>query len=395
MGQRRPVSPRRLTALISALIFLDMATWLAAIPLIPVWHDQFGLTDGQAGLVLGAYSFSVLVFAIPAGWVADRIGARRVTLIAAACFVVAAPAIAFADTFVLLVLVRIVQGACSAVVWSAGLAWLSGAVDSSYRPRALTIANACATIATIGGPLLGGPIVARFGITESFAGLGLLVAVIVVWGLFEPGGDSGVVPHADRHGPFVSLRHALQPGLLQVSFISIGFVALMMAALQLLAPLYLDDQGVSSAAIGWIFTAGSVLSVIAIVVVARLGSRLNHLLALVVLPAVCGGGLAVLLLPLGVPAYAVMLVVLIGLAAPIFAIAYPICATGARAVNIGEGGAFGMLNAVWAVGSLIAPVIAGVMLQRGAPWLVYLVVALLSLGVSFVLLRSRAAVAAA
>ena len=168
----------------------------------------------------------------------------------------------------------------------------------------------------------------------------------------------------------------------------------MMAALQLLAPLYLDDQGVSSAAIGWIFTAGSVLSVIAIVVVARLGSRLNHLLALVVLPAVCGGGLAVMLLPLGVPAYAVMLVLLIGLAAPIFAIAYPICATGARAVKIGEGGAFGMLNAVWAVGSLIAPVIAGVMLQRGAPWLVYLVVALLSLGVSFVLLRSRAAVAA-
>jgi hypothetical protein len=53
-----------------------------------------------------------------------------------------------------------------------------------------------------------------------------------------------------------------------------------------------------------------------------------------------------------------------------------------------------MLNAVWAVGSLIAPVIAGVVLQRGAPWLVYLVVALLSFGVSVLLLRSRAAVAA-
>lgn len=393
MGATRPVSPRRLTALISALIFLDMASWLAAIPLIPVWHDEFGLTDTKAGLVLGAYSLSVLVFAIPAGWVADRIGARRLTLIAAACFVLAAPAIAFADTFELLILVRIIQGACSAVVWSAGLAWLSGAVDSNYRPRALTIANASATIATIGGPLLGGPIVSRFGITPSFAGLGVLVGLIVIWALFEPGGG-GVVPRADRHGPFVSLRHAMRPGLLQVSFLSIGFIALMMASLQLLAPLYLASQGITSAMIGWIFTAGSVLSVIAILVVARLGTRLNHLLTLVVLPSLCGTCLVVLLFPIGVPGYAVMLILLIGLAAPIFAIAYPICATGARAVKIGEGGAFGMLNAIWAVGSLIAPVIAGVVTARGGSWLVYVMVALLSFAVSATLLRSRAAVAA-
>jgi MFS transporter, ACDE family, multidrug resistance protein len=395
MGANRPVSPRRLTALISALIFFDMVTWLAAIPLIPVWRNEFGLTDGQAGLVLGAYSLSVLVFAIPAGWVADRIGARRLTLIAAVCFVVAAPAIAFADTFALLLIVRIVQGACSAVVWSAGLAWLSGSVNSDYRPRALTIANACATIATIGGPLLGGPIVSRFGIGPSFLGLGVLVGLIVLWALFEPGGDAGVVPHADRHGPFVSLRHAMRPGLLQVSFLSIGFIALMMAALQLLAPLHFANEGVSSATIGWIFTAGSVLSVIAILTVARLGSRLNHLLALVVLPIVCGVCLVVLLFPIGVPAYAVMLILLIGLAAPIFAIAYPICATGARAAKIGEGGAFGMLNAIWAVGSLIAPVLAGIATQRGASWLVYVLVVLLSVIVALALLRSRAAVARA
>lgn len=395
MGEHRPVSPRRLTALISALIFLDMVTWLAAIPLIPVWHNEFGLTDSQAGLVLGAYSLSVMVFAIPAGWVADRIGARRLTLIAAACFVIAAPSIAFANTFELLILVRIVQGACSAVVWSAGLAWLSGAVDSKYRPRALTIANASATIATIGGPLLGGPIVSYFGIGPSFLGLGVLVGLIVVWAIFEPGGASGVVPHADRHGPFVSLRHAMKPGLLQVSFLSIGFIALMMAALQLLAPLHFSSEGISSAAIGWIFTAGSVLSVIAILTVARLGTRLNQLLALVVLPSICGACLVVLLFPIGIPLYAVMLILLIGLAAPIFAIAYPICATGARADEIGEGGAFGMLNAIWAVGSLIAPILAGIVTQRGASWVVYVVIALLSVFVSLALLRSRAAVACA
>ena len=187
----------------------------------------------------------------------------------------------------------------------------------------------------------------------------------------------------------------MRPGLMQVSFLSIGFIALMMASLQLLAPLHFANEGVSSATIGWIFTAGSVLSVLAILTVARLGTRLNQLLALVVLPIVCGICLVVLLFPIGVPAYALMLILLIGLAAPIFAIAYPICATAARAAKIGEGGAFGMLNAIWAVGSLIAPVLAGVATQRGASWLVYVLISLLSVIVAFALLRSRAAVASA
>ncbi|MEI8261856.1 MAG: MFS transporter, partial [Actinomycetes bacterium] len=101
---RRPVSPRRLTALISSLIFLDMITWLAAVPLVPVWQKEFGLSDDQSGLILGIYSFAVLLFAIPAGHLSDRLGARRMTLIGASLFIVAAPSIALAHTFCLLVL---------------------------------------------------------------------------------------------------------------------------------------------------------------------------------------------------------------------------------------------------------------------------------------------------
>ena len=144
MAAPRPVSPRRLTALISSLIFLDMITWLAAVPLVPVWQDEFGLTDEQSGVVLGIYSFAVLLFAIPAGHLADRVGARRMTLIGAALFIVAAPAIALADGFWLLVVVRIVQGACSAITWSAGLSWLGNAVGDGEPTRPGGVANGIA-----------------------------------------------------------------------------------------------------------------------------------------------------------------------------------------------------------------------------------------------------------
>ena len=149
MRSIRPVSPRRLTALISTLIFLDMITWLAAVPLVPVWQKQYDLSDEQSGVVLGVYSFAVLLFAIPAGFLSDRLGARRLTLIGATLFIFAAPAIALADSFWLIVAVRIAQGACSAITWSAGLAWLAGAVGDDYRPRGLSIANATATACSL------------------------------------------------------------------------------------------------------------------------------------------------------------------------------------------------------------------------------------------------------
>ena len=395
MGARRPVSPRRLTALISSLIFLDMITWLAAVPLVPVWQREFGLTDGQSGLILGVYSFAVVVFAVPAGHLSDRLGARRMTLIGAAVFILAAPAIALAHTFWLLVLVRIVQGACSSITWSAGLAWLGNAVGDDHRPRSLSIANATATVATIAGPLLGGPVVSRVGLGVAFGVLGALVALVVLWALFEPGGDPHVGKHDEGHGPFESLKRAAKPGRIQIGFVAIAFVALMMASLQLLAPLHFDAAGLSSATIGWIFTVGSVLSVASILVVARLGRRLNQTRTLVILPAATGLLVVLMLLPFGVPWYAAVLVTVMCLASPIFTIAYAACADGARDENVGEGGVFGMLNAVWGVGSLLAPIIAGFVSQRGPAWLMYVFVGVLSLIAMLVLRRSESVVTAA
>lgn len=395
MAARRPVSPRRLTALISSLIFLDMITWLAAVPLVPVWQKEFGLTDDQSGLILGIYSFAVLLFAVPAGHLSDRLGARRMTLIGATLFIVAAPSIALAQTFWLLVLVRVVQGACSAVTWSAGLAWLGNAVGDAYRPRGLSIANATATVATIAGPLLGGPIVARVGLGVAFSVLGGLVAIVVIWALFEPGGDPHVGKHHEGHGPFESLRRAAKPGRIQIGFVAIGFVALMMASLQLLGPLHFDAAGLSSSAIGWIFTVGSVFSVLSILTVARLGRRLNQTRTLVLLPVICGMLVVLMLLPFGIPWYAALLIIVMCLASPIFTIAYAACADGARDERIGEGGVFGMLNAVWAVGSLLAPIIAGFISQKGPSWLMYALVGALSIVVLFVLRRSESVVTAA
>ena len=76
--------------------------------------------------------------------------------------------------------------------------------------------------------------------------------------------------HHEKQSPFESLKRARRPGRIQMAFVAIAFVSAMMASLQLLGPLHLDAEGMSSAWIGWVFTVGSGLSVIAILIVARL-----------------------------------------------------------------------------------------------------------------------------
>ena len=368
-----------------------MITWLAAVPLVPVWQSQYGLSDDQAGIVLGAYAFSVLFCAIPAGIVSDRIGARRTMLAGAAVFIVAAPAFALADTFALLILVRIVQGACSAVTWSAGLAWLAGAVGDTERPRALSVVNAAATVGTIAGPLVGGPVVSAFGVTATFVAVGGLIALGVIWALIEPGGAADVGRHHEPQRPLEALHRAAHRGPLQVAYVSIGFIALMMASLQLLAPLHLDAVGLSSAGIGWVFTVGSVLSVAAILTVGRLGRRIDPVRTLLILPVVCGALVTVMVVPVGAAGYSGLLMAVMCLSSPVFTIAYTACADGARNEGIGEGGAFALMNAIWALGSVLAPVLAGFVSQRGPAWIMYVFVGVASLMAMLVVRRSREA----
>ena len=52
--------------------------WFAVAPLLPHWEETLGLSKAQSGIVVGAYSATILVASVPAGNLADRYGPRRV-----------------------------------------------------------------------------------------------------------------------------------------------------------------------------------------------------------------------------------------------------------------------------------------------------------------------------
>ncbi len=90
---------RRLLFSIYALILVDEVLLLALVPLAPTYRDELGLSKTETGALLGASGFATVFISIPAGILADRIGARRLTIAAGFLLALAGLVQGLADEF--------------------------------------------------------------------------------------------------------------------------------------------------------------------------------------------------------------------------------------------------------------------------------------------------------
>src|SRR5436190_23172443 len=72
---------RRLLILTGAVVFLDTLFFSAIAPLLPRYAHDFGLTKAAAGVLAAAYPAGTPVAAVPAVWVAARIGVKGALLL--------------------------------------------------------------------------------------------------------------------------------------------------------------------------------------------------------------------------------------------------------------------------------------------------------------------------
>src|SRR3954468_9038716 len=142
---------RRLVVLVSAVVLVDTMFFAAITPLLPYYSDRLDLSKSAAGMLAGAYPAGTLLFSIPAGWLAPRIGTRTTMIGGLALMAAASVAFGFADAPLLLGVARFLQGVGSAFTWAGGLAWLVGSTPTDRRSEALGTAFGAA----IGGALLG------------------------------------------------------------------------------------------------------------------------------------------------------------------------------------------------------------------------------------------------
>ena len=125
---------RRAELLLYVLIVVGEGAWAAFVPLGPLYEDRFDLSATETGVLLGAASIAILLVSPPAGVLADRFGARRLTIAGTLLMSVATIAQGVATHYGWLLAGRVAFGIGFGVLWSAGLAFLAQVVPPSRRP---------------------------------------------------------------------------------------------------------------------------------------------------------------------------------------------------------------------------------------------------------------------
>jgi EmrB/QacA subfamily drug resistance transporter len=165
------------TVLGSALAFIDASVVVVALPTIQ--RDlKFGLAGEQ--WVFLAYSLALAALYLPAGAVGDRGGRRETFMAGVAAFALASVLAGAAPTGSVLIGARLLQGIAGAFVSTNSLALLRETYGRDSG-RAVGLWTAFTSVATVGGPPLGGVIVQSVSWRWIFfINLPLAVAAIVL-----------------------------------------------------------------------------------------------------------------------------------------------------------------------------------------------------------------------
>jgi MFS family permease len=347
---------RRSVAPIYALIYLETLVWIAIVPLAPTFADDLSLSGVEAGMILAAASLAALVVAFPLGLLADRLGARQVTIASAALFTLATFGQGLADEFWSLLLARAAFGVAFGALWGAGASWLSDSLTEERRAGALAAAATVAGLGFTTGPVLAGVLADRYDTGTPFLVVGVAAALVTAFLVVAAPAATGEVT---RQRLREMLAAARRDELVLAGIAIIVLIGLVGGGINLLVPLQLRENGVSAGEIGLLFSAASAVYTVVSAVIARMGSRAATLRV---------GGAAALLT--GVSIFLVLgssstlaAVAFILLRAPFWStmdtIIYPLAAAGAHRSDLGRGSVMGLLTVGWAAASTVGPPLAG------------------------------------
>jgi MFS transporter, DHA1 family, solute carrier family 18 (vesicular amine transporter), member 1/2 len=344
---------RRLIALVSLLVAVDLMLWSAIVPLIPHYRSELGLTKIESGWLVAAFSLAVVVVAIPVGHLADRIGARRVVAVGGVAMAAATLGLGFAGSFWLLVAARAVQGVGDAAVWGAGVAWVAARAPADRRGEAVSFSNAAAVAGVITGPFIGGIATSTFGIRPTFSAVAAVSLALALWALAET--DVQAEPER-RVSVRAAITAAFSESLILASVVMILAVSVIGGALQVLVPLHLSTEGVARSGIGAAYSVGAMFGAVAIIVSGRAGDRFGRIPLAAGACAVLAVLSGLLALPLGA-GFVVAVVIAVGpVQSILYAVGYPLSADGADRARLGHGIAIGIVNLTWGVGAVVGPV---------------------------------------
>ena len=179
---------------VASALFMEFIDSTALSTALPTLARAFHTDPVHLKLALTSYLLALAVVAPASGWVADRLGAKRVFLSAMAVFLVGSALCGVSRSLGELVAARLVQGVGGAMMTPVGRLIV---VDSAPRDRFVS-AMSWFTMPALVGPLLGPPL---SGLVLGFAGWPWIFYINIPVGLIGMAAVAAFVPRLERPDP--------------------------------------------------------------------------------------------------------------------------------------------------------------------------------------------------
>jgi len=263
VGEDQQFSLRR----IAVPAFGPSAIWSvgagAVLPVVALSARGLGASVGLAALFVGLTTVSEFAAAVPAGMLVERIGERR-ALVAAGALDAVACALAFlAPSLWVLGVAVCLMGPTGAVFLLARQSYLTAAAPVAVRARAMSTLGGVTRIGLFVGPLIGAPVVARWGPQAAFAVAvvaGLLAAALA---LLTP--DLGA--HHERLAAGherVPVKQVVRQNRRVLLTVGLGVLAIGLARSSrvVVVPLWAEHVGLTAAQTSLVFAAAALVEVV-------------------------------------------------------------------------------------------------------------------------------------
>ncbi|WP_135465686.1 MDR family MFS transporter [Crenalkalicoccus roseus] len=176
--------PRLVAAIVASALFMQNLDSSAVMTALPAMARDLGEEPARLGVAITSYLVALTVFIPLSGWVADRLGAKRVFMGAITLFTLASLLCARATGLPEMVGARVLQGLGGAMMVPVARLLLLRQVRKEEMLSAMAWLTMPALLGPISGPPLGGFLTDAFGWRSVFLinlPIGALGLVLVAW----------------------------------------------------------------------------------------------------------------------------------------------------------------------------------------------------------------------
>ena len=172
-----PKRERWLLLTLASIQFTSVLDFMIMMPLGPQLTELFGISAGEFGFLVSAYTFAAGLSGLLAATYIDRFGRKRMMLTLYPLFGVAALACSFAPTFAWLMMARVASGFFGGVLMALSQTIVAEVIPFERRGRAMGVVMTSFSVATVAGVPLALFLASHFNWHAPFLAIALMVSV--------------------------------------------------------------------------------------------------------------------------------------------------------------------------------------------------------------------------